>query len=80
MHKFLPVKLKMNFCSCTKTENEFLYLRRQASIFAQSSLILNYCHHKLAKPNKSCFIPKERGTFLLSNGTKNRANVNRCSL
>ena len=37
-----------------------------ASGFAQSSLILNYCHNKLAKPNKYCFIPKETGTFLLS--------------
>ena len=28
------------------------------SFFAQSSLILNYCHNKLAKPNNYCFIPK----------------------
>ena len=41
--------------------------------FAQSSLILNYCQNKLAKPNKYCFIPKERGTFLLSNCIKHHA-------
>ena len=45
----------------------------QAIVFAQSSLIFNYCHHKLAKPNKSCFMPKERGTFFLSNGIKHHA-------
>ena len=28
------------------------------AFFAQSSLILNYCHNKLAKPNNYCFIPK----------------------
>ena len=45
----------------------------QASVFAQSSLIFNWCHNKLAKPNKSCFIPRERGTFLLSNCIKHHA-------
>ena len=32
-----------------------------------------YCQNKLAKPNKYCFIPKERGTFLLSNCIKHHA-------
>ena len=45
----------------------------QASVFAQSSLILNYSHHILAKPNKSCFIPEEMVTFRLSNDIKHRA-------
>ena len=42
----------------------------QASVFAHSSLILNYCHNKLAKPNRYCLIPTERGTFLFSNCIK----------
>ena len=45
----------------------------QASIFAQSSLILNYSHNKLTKPYKHCFIPKEKWTFLLSNCIKHHA-------
>ena len=50
-----------------------LFLRMsltQTSVFAQSNIMLNYCYNKLAKPNKYCFIPKERGTFLLSNCIK----------
>ena len=41
--------------------------------FAQSSLILNYCQNKLVKTNKYCFIPNERGIFLLSNCIKHHA-------
>ena len=35
--------------------------------------VLLYCHKQLAKPNKYCFIKKERGTFLLSNCLKPHA-------
>ena len=50
------------------------------AFFAQSSLILNYCYNKLAKPNKYCFIPKQWGTFLLSNCIAHHAMWTLCSL